>query len=155
MRHRDRPARATRRADAAEACRQRFQGKAYKPGTRDCTILALHALRGLNIAVPFAKGLKYSKEADGVRALKAAGFSTLIEAVDSLGFPRIAPAMAHPADIVALETDHKLGALGVAMGNGNVLAFTEHTDTAEVLEGVTGFARDENGDPIAWRVIDG
>lgn len=142
------------RASAATACRKRFAGKPYKPGTRDCPKLALHALHQLKVSVPFAKGLKYRNEAEGVRALKALGFKNLIEAVDSLGLPRIAPAMARPGDLIALQTEHKLGCLGVAMGNGGILAFTDASPNAEVLTGVTGFVTDKHG-PCAWRVIDG
>lgn len=140
------------RERAAEGCRLRFQGKPYSPGHHDCPRLALHALRGVKVAVPFAKGLRWKDEAHGLRILKSLGFANLIEVVDSLGLPRIAPAMARPSDLIALETDHRLGSLAVAMGNGEVLAFTDLTDTCEVLNGVTGFARDDVG-PIAWRVI--
>lgn len=144
----------TRRERAATACRLRFQGKSYKPGTRDCPLLALHALRKVGVPVPWAKGLKWKTEGDGLRALKALGFKDLIEAVDSLGLPRIAPAMALAGDLVALPTSHKLGALAVSMGNGNLLAFTDNSPNAEVLVGVTEFVIDERG-PCAWRVIDG
>ena len=60
--------------------------------------------------------------------------------------------MARPADLIALETDHRVGALAVSMGNGEALAFTGLTDTCEVLTSITGYARDDIG-PIAWRVI--
>ena len=140
------------RVRAAEACRARFQGKIYKPGVHDCPRLAIHALRGVRVPVPFAKGLRWKNEADGLRILKSLGFADLIAAVDSLGLPRIAPAMARPADLIALETDHRVGALAVSMGNGEALAFTGLTDTCEVLTSITGYARDDIG-PIAWRVI--
>lgn len=142
----------TRRQRAAEACRQRFHEKPYKPGTRDCPLLALHALRKVGVAVPWAKGLKWKTEAEGLRELKALGFKSLIEAVDSLGLPRIPPAMALAADLIALPTTHQLGALAVAMGNGNLLAFTDQSPNAEILTGVTDFVNDELG-PCAWRVI--
>lgn len=141
-----------RRERAATACRLRFQGKSYKPGTRDCPIMGLHCLRKLGVQVPWAKGLKWSSEAEGLKTLKSLGFANLIEAVDSLGLPRIAPAMALAGDLIALPTSHKLGALAVCMGNGNLLAFTDHSPNAEVLTGVTEFVRDERG-PCAWRVI--
>lgn len=143
---------STRRMRAAEACRLRFQGKAYKPGTRDCPLMALHALRKVGVPVPWAKGLKWKTEAEGLRVLKDLGFKSLIEAVDSLGLPRVPPAMALAADLVALPTSHQLGALAVCMGNGNLLAFTDHTGNAEVLTGVTTFVTDDLG-PCAWRVI--
>ncbi|MGU3455569.1 DUF6950 family protein [Brevundimonas sp. M1A4_2e] len=143
-----------RRMKAAQATRKRFQGLAYEPGKRDCPKMALHVLHGLRIKVQFAKGLKWRNEAEGLRALKALGFANLIEAIDSLGFARIAPARALAGDLVALETDHEVGCISVAMGNSNYLAFTDHSPNAEVLTGLTGFARDDLG-YCAWRTLDG
>lgn len=143
---------STRRMRAAEACRKRFHEKPYKPGVRDCPLLALHALRAVGVKVPWAKGLKWKSEEDGLKALKGLGFKNLTEAVDSLGLPRIPPAMALAGDLVALPTNHKVGALAVCMGNGNLLGFTEHSPNAEVLTGVTEFVEDAAG-PCAWRVI--
>ncbi len=143
-----------RRMKAAEATRHRFQGLPYEPGKRDCPRMGLHLLHGLGIKAPFAKGLKWRNEAEGLRALKALGFANLIEAIDSLGFARIAPARALPADLVALETSHEVGCISVAMGNSNYLAFTDHSPNAEVLTGLTGFARDGLG-YCAWRTLDG
>lgn len=142
----------TRRQRAADACRVRFHEKPYKPGTRDCPLLALHDLRHVGVMVPWAKGLKWKTEAEGLRVLKSLGFRNLIDAVDSLGLPRIAPAAALAADLIALPTSHQLGALAVCMGNGNLLAFTDQSPNAEMLTGVTDFAKDELG-YCAWRVI--
>lgn len=145
----------TRRMRAAAACRKRFHEKPYKPGTRDCPLLALHLLHHSGVRVPWAKGLKWKTEADGLRVLKGLGFASLIEAADSIdALTRIAPAMAMAGDLVALPTSHKLGALAVSMGNGSLLAFTDHSPNAEILTGVTDFVRDERG-PCAWRVVHG
>lgn len=146
-----------RRKRAAEACRARFHNKPYKPGTRDCPLLGLHDLRHVGISVPWAKGLRWKSEADGLKTLKALGFASLIEALDSLGLARIAPAMARTADIIALPTTHKLGALAICMkddGGRTVLGFTDASPNAEILTNVTDFARDDLG-YCAWRVIDG
>lgn len=81
----------------------------------------------------------------------------LIDALDSLGLARIAPAMARTADIIALPTTHKLGALAICMkddGGRTVLGYTEASPNAEILTNVTDFARDELG-YCAWRVING
>ncbi|GLK49485.1 hypothetical protein GCM10017620_24580 [Brevundimonas intermedia] len=143
-----------RRKRAAEACRARFHQKPYKPGVRDCPLLALHDLRHVGVSVPFAKGLKWKDETEGLRILKGLGFSNLYEALDSLGLPRIAPAMARTADLVALPTTHKLGALSVFMGNGAHLGFHDLSPNAEIITNLTEFVRDDLG-PCAWRVIDG
>ena len=121
--------------------------------------LAMPALAGtttlFGVSVPWAKGLRWKTEADGLKTLKALGFANLIEALDSLDLARIAPAMAHTADIVALPTTHKLGALAICMkddGGRTLLGYTEASPDAEILTNVTDFARDELG-YCAWRVI--
>lgn len=145
---------STKRERAAAACRKRFHEKPYKPGTRDCPLLGLHALRHVGVSVPWAKGLKWKTEAEGLRVLKALGFDNLHQALDSLGLPRIAPAMARTADLIAMPTSHKLGALAVSMGNGSLLGFTDQSPNAEILTDITEFVEDDLG-PCAWRVIDG
>ena len=117
-------------------------------------MLAIHDLRKVGVAVPFAKGLRWKDEADGLRVLKALGFKNLFEALDSLGLPRIAPAMARTADIIALPTTHKLGALGVFMGNGAILGYHDLSPHAEIFTNLAEFVTDDLG-PCAWRVIDG
>lgn len=141
----------TKRERAAAACRARFHLKPYSPGVRDCPLLALHDLRHVGVSVPWAKGLKWKTEAEGLRALKSLGFENLHQALDALGLPRIAPASALAADIIALPTTHKLGALSVAMGNGNVIGFIDGSPNAEIFS-QTEFLTDEHG-PCAWRVI--
>ncbi|QBX38677.1 hypothetical protein E4M02_11180 [Brevundimonas sp. S30B] len=118
-----------RRVAAAQACIDRFAGKPYDCAkSRDCIRLAGHALHKLGKRVSLTKGLRYSSEAGGVRAMRKLGFSNLLEAVDAaLGEEnRIAPAAALPGDIIALPTegDNPFGcALAVAVGNGRVIGF--------------------------------
>lgn len=110
-----------RRQKAAQSCVDRFNGKPYQPGKRDCVVLALHALHGMGV-----KGLsfgRYGTEAGGIRAMRKAGFQSLAEGVDSV-LSRIPPAAALPGDVIALEADGPFGcALTVAVGNGRVLGF--------------------------------
>jgi len=115
-----------RRQRAVEACVQRFVGKPYKPGVRDCVKLAGHAMHSMGRKVGLTKGVRYSSEAGALKALRSLGFKTLMEAVDKTGLPRIAPAAALPGDIIAMETegDNAFGcALVVVAGNGRVLGF--------------------------------
>lgn len=119
-----------RRVAAAQACIDRFSGKPYALGQRDCIKLTGHALHKLGKRVSLTKGLRYSSEAGGVKAMRKLGFGSLLEAVDAaLGAEaRIAPAMALPGDIVALPTegDSPFGcALTVAVGNGRVVGFKD------------------------------
>lgn len=115
------------KARAAQACVDRFAGKAYAPGKRDCAILAAHLLHHLGRSVPPMKGARYSTEAGAFKALRRRGFGCLVEAVDSLGLERIAPARAVAGDLVALPSeDSRWGcALTVALGNGRVFGFID------------------------------
>jgi len=105
----------------------RFNGKTYKPGTRDCARLAAHAMHKMGVAVPLLKGVKYTTEAGAAKALKRMGFASLMEAVDALGLKRIGPASTLPGDIVALPTE--AGAFGcglmVKADNGRVIGFAD------------------------------
>ena len=111
---------------AAQACIDRFAGKAYEPGKRDCAVLAAHLLHQYGVAVPIMKGLKYSTEAGALRALKRTGCKDIVAAVDSLGLERIAPAAARTGDLVGLPSEGPFGcALTVAVGNGRLFGFVE------------------------------
>jgi hypothetical protein len=130
-------------AQAAQACIDRFSGKAYEPGKRDCAVLAAHLLHQYGIAVPVMKGLKYSTETGAVRALKRTGFADLIEAVDALGLERIAPAAAKTGDLVGMPCEGPWGcALTVAVGNGRVFGFLDGMAQVQIPSAFTA----------AWRV---
>jgi hypothetical protein len=113
-------------AQAAQACIDRFGGKTYEPGKRDCAILAAHLLHQYGIAVPVMKGMQYSTEAGAIKALKRTGCRDIIAVVDALGLQRIAPASARTGDLVGLPCDGPWGcALTVAVGNGRVFGFLD------------------------------
>jgi hypothetical protein len=114
-------------AKAAQACIDRFAGKTYEPGKRDCAIMAAHLLHQYGVKVPHLKGVSYKTEAGAVRAMLRAGFANMVEAVDSLGLERIAPARAITGDLIGLPSDGGPWgcALSVAVGGGRVLTFVE------------------------------
>lgn len=116
-----------RRRDVVEACRARFVGRTYEPGSRDCKHLGRHAMHGMGHKVALAKGVRYSTEAGGLRVMKRLGFANLMEAMDATGRPRIAPAAALPADILALKSEDGAAgfccALAVYVGNGKAITF--------------------------------
>jgi hypothetical protein len=116
-----------RKAKAAQACFDRFAGKARREGANDCARLACHALHHAGVPVAFLKGKRWNSEAAGFRLLRSLGFADLIEAVDAVGLERIAPARAVAGDIVALPCeDERWGcALTVALGNGRVIGFLD------------------------------
>jgi hypothetical protein len=130
-------------ARAAQSCIDRFAGKTYEPGKRDCAIMAAHLLHQYGVAVPVMKGLKYSTEAGAARALKRTGFADLLEAVDALGLERIAPAAARTGDLIGMPCDGPWGcALTVAVGNGRVFGFLDGVAQVQIPSAFTA----------AWRV---
>lgn len=141
-----------RRPAAADACRQRFYGKSYDPGKRDCVKLATHALIKMGHGSGPMKGLVYSSEAQGYRLLLKAGFKSLVEALDARGLPRIAPAMAMQGDLIAMDggADNPFGvALTVAMPDQLVLGFSGGIcSTWRPL----AYPTDADGKPLAWRL---
>lgn len=114
------------RQQAVEACRARFEGKAYEPGSRDCAKLAAHALHKQGRKVGLLKGVRYHSEVGALKVLRQLGFETLMDAVDAVGLERIPPASARPGDLVAVPGEGAFGcALMVAADNGRVFGFSD------------------------------
>lgn len=120
------------RRDAAQATLDHFRDKPFTWGKADCVRLVAFNLRKLGYRPSLAKGGAYSSEAGARRALKAAGFARLESTMDSIGLPRIGHASCLAGDIVAITSGEDWPALGVALGNGRVLAFNVHTGLAGV-----------------------
>jgi hypothetical protein len=115
-----------RRQIAVDATIARFANKPFAWGTRDCVRVSSWHVRQLGYRVSILKGRRYSNALTARRTLKDLGFDTLEAAVDSLGFPRIPPAMAMIGDLVAIPSDDATWpALCVAVGNGDVLTAKE------------------------------
>lgn len=134
------------RAAAAQACVDRFSGRALKWGTVDCGKIALHNLRQLGISTAAWKGLDYTSEIGAAKALRQRGFSGLIDAMNALGSPfLIPPAMATAGDIIAMEADGDLWDCGlvVRVSPQNVLGLVDGI--------VTPFQPDLRHAVAAWR----
>lgn len=126
--------RAQRRVAAIEACRERVEGKPYKPGTRDCVKLAGCVMHKMGRRVGLTKGVRYSTEAGALKALKKAGFDDLPSAVAAAGLERIAPAAALPGDLLGFESDDPFGcSIWVNMGNGKALGFKADHEVGVVI----------------------
>ncbi|SFS42172.1 DUF6950 family protein [Brevundimonas viscosa] len=124
-----------RRVEAVQATIDRFRDKPLKLGTDDCVRMAAFALRKQGVRASLLKAGSYSSEAGARRVMKRLGYETLAEAVDALGLPRIAPAMALPGDILTLPAaDGSDLALAVAVGNGRVLGFWEAAGVCTVFQ---------------------
>lgn len=122
------------RVAAAQSTLDRFLDKPFVWGKADCVRMIAHNLRALGYKPNLTRGGPYSSEPGARRALKNAGFARLEGALDGIGLPRLTPAAALPGDIVALTSGEDWPALGVALGNGRVLAFNAHTGLAGVCE---------------------
>lgn len=120
------------RGAAVEACIKRFIDKPYAPGKRDDVLMAAHLLHHLGVAVPILKGCEWKCEVSGIRLLKRKGFSSLHDAVDSLGLQRIGWGSAMTGDLIALPSTCGVGALAVHTGNGTMLTFLDGHDGAVI-----------------------
>lgn len=119
------------RVAAAQAAVTRFEGRALRWSREDCVRLAAYVQRQLKHPVSLARAGSYASEQGALAALKRAGFASLEAALDA-HLPRIAPAMALPADLLGLEADWAGGAVAlfVALGNGRALGFHAGEDGA-------------------------
>ncbi len=116
------------RAQAAQACVDRFNGRALNWGKVDCAQIVLHNLRKLGISTTAWKGLDYKSEIGAAKVLRARGFDGLCPGMDAFeGLFRIAPAMASMGDVIGLEAAGGLWdcALAVRVSPQHVLGLHE------------------------------
>jgi hypothetical protein len=133
------------RVRLTKATKDRFAGKPFRWGSCDCVRIAAWHVRQFGHRPALAKAGSYKSAASARAALKRAGFDALAEALDALGFPRIAPAAALVGDLVMGDSGDAFGALGIYLGNGAMLGFHEDVPHAAVLRRV------HLG--TAWRVL--
>lgn len=122
-----------RRQKAVEATMERFRGKAFAFGSVDCAKVTAFHLKQLGHKVRLSKAGQYKTLIGAQAALRRLGYETLPEAMDGHGFERIPPARALLGDIVSFPCEHPIGALGIVIGNGNMLAFHELHDQPVVM----------------------
>jgi hypothetical protein len=115
-----------KRAAAVQACMDRFAGKPYSAGSRDCAKLAAHALHKMGRSCRLLSDARHTTEQGALLYVRRKGFENLVELMDATGLPRIAPASALPGDIIGLESGDAFGcSLTVALGDGLVLGFKD------------------------------
>lgn len=114
------------RVRASEACVARFFGKPLDFKGNDCIRMGAFVANLRGWTVQKAKIGAYQSRTGALRAMRKMGFESLVDAMDAQGFPRIAPARAYPADLLALPSDDSFGAaLYVRLTNGRVLGFKD------------------------------
>lgn len=132
-----------RRQRAVEATMAYVRGRKFRLGKLDCARMTAFHLKQLGWRVRLSKIGTYKTALGAKAALKRIGCATVVDAIDALGLERIAPARALPGDVVSFPCDHELGALGIAVGNGNMLAFHELHELPVVMA--------MSGVNIAWK----
>lgn len=134
-----------RRVAAAQATVDEFLGKPFQWGRSDCArMIAAHLRRlGYKVQVP-SKG-SYATPKSALKALRARGFESMMDAIDAVGLDRIAPAEAVAGDIVCGASGDPFGALGVKLSNGRLLGYHEDSPAAAVLQEIDIVA--------AWRTV--
>ncbi len=132
-----------RRRDAAQATLAQFEGRPFAWGKFDCAKMVAFHLRQLDQSPGAAKAGSYSTAIGARRALTRLGVRTLAELLDRR-FAQITPAATIVGDIIALPSVGPLDAIGIALGNGRLLAYHEDAVGAVVLQPMQLLA--------AWRV---
>jgi hypothetical protein len=133
-----------RRVAAAQATLDEFLGKPFQWGRSDCARMVAAHLRRLGYKVQVPSKGSYGTPRSALKALRARGFESMMDAIDAVGLERIAPAEAVCGDIVCGASGDPFGALGVKLNNGRLLGYHEHAPGAAVLQ--------ELGLETAWRV---
>lgn len=122
-----------RRKAAVDATKARFEGKAFAFGSVDCAKVAAFHLKQMGHKVRLSKAGQYKTLIGAKGALKRLGYDTLPDAMDGHGFARIAPAATWMGDIVTFASGHEIGALGIVVGNGNMMCFHESFDQPVIM----------------------
>lgn len=138
------------RAVAAQASLDTYQGRSLTLGMNDCVRMTGSHLRRLGFKVKLPAAGSYRTLEAAKRALKERGFETSADALDAMGFERIAPAAAVVADVVMLPGVDELGSLTIALGNGRVLGFHPDARNAgaavlQPVEFITAWRTPPNG----------
>jgi hypothetical protein len=119
-----------RRHRALEKTLAKYRGRPRDWKTIDCVrMLRSHLVAMGHKKVP--KLPRYSSALGAKRALKAAGFATIAEMIDSI-LPRIAPAMALPGDVLLVRGDEGFDAVTLSLGH-KAFGWHEEAEGAVVL----------------------
>lgn len=122
------------RTDAAQAVVDRFDGKPFQFGERDCIQMGALNMRRMGYPNPLKGARPYRGEVGALRAFREAGKRVGLPAgagldafLDALKLDRIEVAEALPGDLLGFPVDEGSPwgvALGVFVGNARAIAFT-------------------------------
>jgi hypothetical protein len=119
------------RMEFTEVTRSKFYGKPFRWGTCDCARIAASHARRFGWKVPTTG--KYRSYRTAKQALQKLGVATIPELVAATGLHEISPAFAMTGDIVSFASDADIGAIGIVIGGGNMLAFHESAEGAAII----------------------
>lgn len=134
-----------RRQAALAATSAHFIERELVYGKTDCVRIFAYHLRQMGHRPRLAKAGSYTTVIGAVRALKRTGFASLPEAIDTMGFARIAPAAGVVADVLALPGEDGFHALQIVAGNGRVFGYHADSPTPCFIQPKLDLA-------IAWRI---
>ncbi len=120
-----------KRQKYTQATVQKYGTRPFRWGVCDCAKIAAFHLRKFRWIVPKTGGYRTAEEA--VARLAALECRDLPQLAAKVGLPEIAPAYAIVGDIVSFAADHPLGAIGLVVGNGNMMAFHEAHATPVIM----------------------
>lgn len=123
-----------RRVAITQATLDAWKDRPFDWNGSHCIRLAADHLRAMGYRPPLSRGGSFKTALAARAALRRAGVATLVEAVDLMKLPRIAPAAALPGDLVAMPGEAPFEALAVAVGNGRVLGFHQDAEGAIVQQ---------------------
>jgi len=120
-----------RRMVLTEKTKEKYFGREFAWGSSDCAKIAAFHARKFGWKVP--KTSQYNTAFGAARCLKQMGCNTIEQLITKTGMKEITPAMAIVGDIVSFESDDTVGAVGIVVGNGNMLAFHEAVSGAAII----------------------
>lgn len=130
-----------KRMEATQRTVDAFKGRTFDDRKADCIrLIGCHARHmGRRIKIP-----AYRDASSAAKALRAAGFKTLGEAMDK-HFTRIDRTKVLMSDIIEMPGSNGFSSLAVAVGNGRVLGFHEDVPHCDILQPlmISG----------AWRIV--
>lgn len=147
-----------KRRDAVDQVIARFNGQPLIWGRFDCARLAAATAKAMGHRVRLSAFGQYTTPAAAKAALRRKGFEDLPEAIDAMGFERIAPARCLPGDVIGFlpqpDPDDPLPGddfttLCIWVGNGRVLGFHAGTGVCCIVQPDYSGAKSP---PVAWRL---
>lgn len=120
-----------KRMEVTEMTKKKFFGKPFRWGTCDCARIAAFHAHKFGWKIPTTG--RYRSHRTAKQALGKLGFKTIPDLVTAVGLLEIPPSRAMIGDIVSFASDAEIGAVGIVIGNGNMIAFHEAAEGAAII----------------------